>query len=381
MDSPRCSFFLPNLDGGGAELVLLRLAQGFADRGITTDLVLANATGPYMNRVPAGVRVVDLRARPPVVVSKTLALGGYLRRERPEVLVAGLDIVSSSTTARALSRRPTRVVMSVQTNLSRQFEDKPRGARIRKALVRALYGRADRLVAVSRGTAADLARISGLPRERISVIYNPVVPPDLDALVAEPPDHPWLTGEGPPVVLGIGRLVRQKDFPTLVRAFGAVRRERPARLVILGSPDPREPEVPAEIERLIDDEGIRGDVALPGFKDNPYAYLARASVFALSSAYEGFGNVVAEALATGTAVVSTDCESGPGEILDRGRFGRLVPVGNHAALARAILETLEAPPERALLRSRAEAFRSDVIVDQYLDVAGLASPGARRRAP
>jgi FkbM family methyltransferase len=382
MESPSCSFFLPSLDGGGAELVMLRLAEGFAKRGIKTDLVLANATGAYMSRLPAGVRVIDLGARPPVVISKTVGLGRYLRRERPEVLVAGLDIVSSSTMARALARSPTRVVMTVQTNLSRQFADKPRGAGIRRAFVRALYGRADRLVAGSAGSAADVAEMAGVPRERISVIHNPVVPPDLDALAAEAPDHPWLTDDGPPVVLGIGRLVRQKDFPTLVRAFGAVRREQPARLVILGSPDEREPDVPGALERLIDEEGVRGDVALPGFVDNPYAYLDRASVFALSSAYEGFGNVVAEALATGTPVVSTDCESGPAEILDGGRFGRLVPVGDHAALATAILETLEAPPDRELLRSRAQDFRVDTIVDRYLEVAGLASPsGTNEAAP
>jgi glycosyltransferase involved in cell wall biosynthesis len=375
MPAARCAFFLPNLDGGGAELALLRLAGGFADRGISTDLVLARASGAYLRRVPAGVRVVDLRARRPEALFKTVGLARYLHRERPAALVAALDIVSSSTLARALTGAPTRVVMSVQTNLSQQFADRPTGARARAFLVRALYGRADQLIAASGGTAEDLARLTGLERDRIAVIHNPAVPPDLDSLAAGPPGHPWLDGDGPPVVLGIGRLVRQKDFPTLIRAFAIVRRERPARLIILGAADPREPAVPREMRRLIDEQGLDPDVSLPGFVDNPYAYLARASVFALSSAYEGFGNVVAEALATGTPVVSTDCESGPGEILDGGRFGRLVQVGDHAALARGILETLAAPPDAAALRRRAALFRQDAVVDRYLDA--LALPAGR----
>jgi glycosyltransferase involved in cell wall biosynthesis len=376
MAGVRCGFFLPSLDGGGAELALLRLAGGFADRGVPTDLVLARAYGPYMSRIPAQVRLIDLRAGRPLVIRKTVALACYLRRERPAVLVAGLDIVSSSTVARALTRAPTRVVMSVQTNLSHQFADRAAGARARELLVRALYAHADQLIAASGGTADDLARITGLERERIAVVHNPAVPPDVDALASDSPRHAWLAGHGPPIVLGIGRLVRQKDFPTLVRAFGAVRRQRPARLIILGDPDPREPAMPAEIRQLIDELGLAEDVSLPGFVDNPYAYLSRASVFALSSAYEGFGNVVAEALATGTPVVSTDCDSGPGEILDGGRFGRLVTVGDHEALARAILETLAAPPDAAVLRRRAALFREEAVVNQYLDVLGLA-PASR----
>lgn len=368
----RCAFFLPNLDGGGAELAVLRLAEGFARRGLATDLVLGNASGAHLPRVSDRVRIVDLRARSPFVVSKTLALARYLRREQPVVLVAGLDIVSAATVARALSHAPTRIVMTVQTHLSRQFADKAGGARARRALVRALYRRADGLVAASSGTADDLARLSGVARQRIPVIYNPAVPEDLDALVEDAPDHPWLEGDGPPVILGIGRIVRQKDFPTLLRAFAEVRRRRPARLIILGDRDAREAEVPQEIELLIDQLGLREDVSLPGFVDNPYPWLARASVFAFSSAYEGFGIVVAEALATGTPVVATDCESGPREILADGRFGELVPVGDHAALAEAILRTLERSPDAALLRGRAEAFRVEPIVDQYLDAVGLA---------
>jgi glycosyltransferase involved in cell wall biosynthesis len=371
MSTPRCAFFLPNLDGGGAELALLRLAGGFADRGVPTDLVLARASGAYLERVPGGVRVVDLRARRPRVLHKTVGLARYMRRERPAALVAALDIVSSSTVARALTGAPTRVVMSVQTNLSQQFADRPTGARARALLVRALYRRADQLIAASSGTADDLARLTGLERDRIAVIHNPAVPPDLEALAAKAAGHPWLDEDGPPVVLGIGRLVRQKDFPTLIRAFAAVRRERPVRLIILGAPDRREPAVPREIQRLIDQHRLAADVSLPGFVDNPYAYLARASVFALSSAYEGFGNVVAEALATGTPVVSTDCESGPREILDGGRFGRLVSVGDHAALARGVLETLAAPPDGDALRRRAAVFRQDAVVDRYLDALAL----------
>ena len=170
------------------------------------------------------------------------------------------------------------------------------------------------------------------------------------------------------MVLGVGRLVKQKDFLTLVRAFDLVRQRHPARLMILGEADPREPLVRPQLEALIQELGLQDDVALPGFVENPYAYMAQSAVFVLSSIYEGFGNVVAEALAAGTSVVSTDCESGPAEILGNGKYGRLAPVGDHRALADGMIAALEQPTDATLLQQRANAFAIDTIVEQYLDV-------------
>jgi glycosyltransferase involved in cell wall biosynthesis len=182
----------------------------------------------------------------------------------------------------------------------------------------------------------------------------------------QPVSHPWFEQNRLPVILAVGRLTKAKDYPTLFRAFSLVRQVRPAKLLILGEGEER-----SNLERLAIELGIQNDVSMPGFVDNPFAFMAKASVFVLSSAWEGFGNVLVEALACGCPVVATDCRSGPREILDNGRYGRLVPVGDHEALAKAILETLDNPDfpaDRQTRLQRAMEFSIDAAVDKYLKV-------------
>ncbi len=367
--SATISVFLPALAGGGAERAMIHLAQGFAARGFKADLVVAQVEGAYAAKLPPEIHLVDLQAKFPVVVSKTFALRRYLRETQPAFLVTTLDIANAAAWAKRLAGVPTQVVMCVQTHLSQQFQDRAGGVGlIRPHLVRWFYPWSDRIVAASQGVADDLSTLSGIPRETIRVIYNPVVMPSLFERMQAPVEHPWFEEGEPPVILGVGRLVKQKDFLTLVQAFAQVRQQRPARLMILGEPDPREPQIKPELEATIQELGMSADVALPGFVDNPYAYMSKAAVFVLSSIYEGFGNVVAEAIATGTSVVSTDCESGPAEILAHGKYGKLVPVKNVNALAHEILATLDQPTDPTLLQQRAQAFTIEAIADQYLEV-------------
>ncbi|NJP08631.1 MAG: glycosyltransferase [Leptolyngbyaceae cyanobacterium RU_5_1] len=362
---PTVSFFLPALAGGGAERAMLHLSQGFAERGFSTDLVLAKAEGDYLSTVPDSIRVVDLQAHFPVLISKTIALRRYLQQEQPAALFSALDILSSAIWAQRLAGVTTRIVMCVQTHLSCQFRDHQpyTMGKIRPQFVRWFYPWADAIVAASRGVAEDVSQMSGVPVDQIHVIHNPVVTPDVLNKLQAAIDHPWFASGEPPVILGVGRLVSQKDFPTLIDAFARVRQQRPSRLMILGEGDDR-PKLEAQIRTL----GLQQDVALPGFVDNPYAYMANASVFALSSIFEGFGNVVAEAMAAGTPIVSTDCESGPAEILANGKFGKLVPVSNADALADAIIATLDQPTSSELLRQCAQSFSLDCVVDQYVNV-------------
>ncbi len=369
------SLFVPNLDGGGAERVMLQLAQGLAQKGLKIDLVLARAEGAYLSNIPPEVRLVDLKSKSPVILFKTLALVNYLRQEKPKIILSALDIVSAATWAKRLAKVPTKVIMSVHTNLSYQFEDKPdlAAGKLRIALVRWFYPLADGIIAVSRGVADDVAQIANLPPETVKVIYNPVITADFWEKAASPVEHPWFAPGEPPVILGVGRLVRQKDFATLVRAFAIVRQHTPARLVILGDIDKREPTIKPQLESLIAELGVEESVALPGFVSNPYAYMAKAKVFALSSIYEGFGNVIAEAMAAGTPVVSTNCKSGPAEILENGKYGKLSPVGDSQALAEAIIATLEQPIEPELLRQRAKAFSVETVVDEYIKVLQIDS--------
>ena len=364
--SERIALFSPSLAGGGAERVMVNLAREFVRRGLLVDLVLAKAEGAYLAQVPSGARVVDLGARR--VATAIPGLARYLRRERPVVLLSAQDHANlAALLARRFGQVSTRLVASVQVNLSRAWENSS-DARDRpmRMLINRIYPWADGIIAVSQGVAEDLCRHVPAIRGRLVVIYNPVVEPNLYALAEAPLTNLWFSPNEPPVILGVGRLVAQKDFPTLIQAFARVRATREARLVILGEGQDRQ-----KLESLIRELGLAADILLPGFVDNPMAYFARAAVFALSSIFEGFGNVLVEAMAVGTPVVSTDCPSGPAEIIDNGRYGRLVPVGDGKALASAIGATLDGPNDTEAITRRAGHFSLEKIADQYLDVLGL----------
>lgn len=359
------ALFLPSLRGGGAERVMVNLARGFAERGLKVDLVLAKAEGPYLSEVPPTVRIVDLKA--PRVLASLPGLVRYLCRERPAAMLSTLDHANiMALWAKRLSGSPTRVVVRVANtpSLSSGHGSTAR-ARLTPLFLRLFYPWADGIVAVSQGVAADLSRITGIRRERITVIYNPVVTPELLERAKEPLAHPWFAPGQPPVILGVGRLTKQKDFPTLIRAFALVRRERPARLLILGEGEER-----SRLEALVKELGLEGDVALPGFVDNPYAYMSRAAVFVLSSAWEGLPNVLIQAMACGCPVVSTDCPSGPAEILENGKYGPLVPVGDVEHLFRAIVTIMD-EGRRLNLTAWISAFEVDIVLKQYLMVLGV----------
>jgi glycosyltransferase involved in cell wall biosynthesis len=334
----RICLFLPSLCGGGAERVMVNLASGFADQDIKVDLVLAKAEGPYILQVPTNVRVIDLKASR--VIASLPGLVRYLRQEHPKALLSALDHTNVvAILAKKLARVPTRIIVSVHSNPSKATAN---ALSLRDKLMpywtRAFYPQADVVVAVSNGVAEDLIRVTGLPKEKIKVIYNSVITPELFDKANEHLNHPWFAPNEPPVILGTGRLTIAKDFPTLIRAFALVRKQYPVRLMILGEGEER-----PKLEELIRKLGIQKDVALPGFVENPYKYMKRAAMFVLSSQWEGLPTVLIEALAVGIPVVSTDCESGPREILKNGRFGKLVSVGDEIGLAKALISSLKGP--------------------------------------
>jgi glycosyltransferase involved in cell wall biosynthesis len=224
------------------------------------------------------------------------------------------------------------------------------------------YPAADAIVAVSDAVADDLAATAPLSRAAITAIPNWVTA-DLAAGTGAAPEHPWLQAGAPPVVLAVGRLHWQKDFATLIRAFAVLRGRRPARLVILGEGPER-----AKLDGLAAALGVAAEVHFAGFVDNPFAWMSRASVLTVTSLSEGFGNVIVEALACGLPVVSAACAGGPREILDGGRFGRLVPVCDAQALADAMEHTICDPPDPAVLQRRAADFSLAEASGRYLDL-------------
>jgi glycosyltransferase involved in cell wall biosynthesis len=360
MERSKLAIFLPSLRGGGVEKMRLNLAGSFVARGLDVDLVLQRAEGVYLSQIPPGVRLIDLRARR--IAFSLCPLVAYLRREKPQVLLSGMTHTNDvALLARRLARVNTRVVVSEHSapGISSCNEQNLR-QRFVLSLARLIYPWADGVVAVSKGVADDVAHALRFPRTRITVIHNPASSPEILKKAKEPLEHTWFSAKKEPVILGAGRLTWQKDFSTLLRAFAVVRKKRAVRLVILGEGEER-----GRLAALAEELGVAESVDMLGFVDNPYKYMARAAVFVLSSRKEGFGNVLVEALACGTPVVSTDCPSGPAEILEDGRYGELVPVGDYEALARSILSTLDNPISASVLQERARDFSVEKIADQY----------------
>jgi glycosyltransferase involved in cell wall biosynthesis len=324
---------------GGAQRVVANLASGLAARAVGVDLVLAEAVGPYLARLHPDVNVVDLGGHR--MARAAWPLARYLRKERPALVFTALDYVNVvALAARALAGVRVPLVVSEHNTLSQAVaHSSSRRTRWMPALLRVAYPHADGVVAVSRGVADDLVALCRLPSGSVTVLNNPIVSPELLRMREERAEHPWLDDGNVPVFVAVGRLVPQKDFATLIEAFATARSQRAARLIILGDGPLR-----GDLEALADGLGVSQDVSLPGFCANPYAVMAGARALVLSSAWEGLPTVLVEALACGTSVIATDCPSGPAEILDGGRLGTLVPVGDVAALAEAMLASMDGPP-------------------------------------
>jgi glycosyltransferase involved in cell wall biosynthesis len=367
---PRLAFFFGPLGLGGVARNRVHLAEALVARGVAVDLVAMRVTDEGRDTVPAGVRLFDLGTRS--VRQGLPRLIRYLREERPQVMIACTE---TQNVLACLAWRyiglPERLLLSTHIAPSRELAASRYwfDRKILPRVMRHTFRWADGLLAVSIGAAEDLADLIGLPGSAVNVIYNPVVTDTLLERAKEPADHPWLTEKDRPVVIAAGRLCEQKDFTTLLRAFRRVVDHRPARLIILGRG-----RLLGELKALAGELGIAERVDFHGHVPNPVAYFAAADLFVLSSAWEGFGNVLVEAMVAGCPVVSTDCPSGPREILEDGRYGRLAQVGDPQALAEAMLSTLDAPPYPEALKARAMHFHVDSIVEHFLDVVGLSLP-------
>ena len=393
----RILILVPSFGGGGAERVSLLLASGFLDRGHEVDLLVRELVCDYPQEVPCGTRLFFLssdvntayqanlgqlpitlhplmstslrfprlalgastsRNQWTLLTSRNLprwavAIAAYIDRERPDALLAMMTpAVASATLAVRLAQHQVRMTVGVQHNI---FTSRRETHRARKS-----YPYLDAAVGVSSGVTSELAEFPGMSSDRLHTIYNPVVSKDLPQKANEIPDHPWFNEPGTPIVLAIGRLHEQKDFPTLLTAFARLLAQRSARLIVLGEGSLR-PTLLALAHSL----RISEHVDFPGFVRNPFAYLAKARLFVLSSRYEGLGNVLIEAMACGCPVVSTDCPFGPAEILENGRWGKLVPTEDPEALAKAMIHTMDTPPQRDALRERASYFSVERAVDRY----------------
>jgi glycosyltransferase involved in cell wall biosynthesis len=361
--TPKIAIFAQSLDAGGAERVVANFVQGFNQRGINVHLLLAEARGSMLKEIPENVRIIDFGQAH--VVSTLPQLVTYIRKEHPSIIFSFLTHSNLITLlAVRLAGTSVKTVISEHSLLSTRVKLYPNiKERLLPWLARYLYPLADLIVAVSNGIAEDLIRNVRIPVTKIKVIYNPIVTNELIRKKQAALLHPWFAPNLPPVILSVGRLTVEKDYPTLLRAFALARKKREMHLMIIGEGGQR-----ASLEALVLKMGLKDEVRMPGFEANPYAYMAHAKLFVLSSISEGLPSALIEALACGTPVIATNCESGPAEILENGKYGKLVTVGNSEEIAAAILEKLDSSPDRNFLETRALSFSLDTVMNIYIEL-------------
>ncbi|MET0091768.1 MAG: glycosyltransferase [Candidatus Thiodiazotropha sp.] len=364
----RICIFIPTFGDGGVERMLVNLARGLNHLGVAVDFIVKNTQIPYVDKLPSDVNLIEFgQCRRRQRIQQLLA---YLDEYRPDVLISAKgkdDLVAIH--AKLQTSVPTRFYLRPGTAVSERLRARNANWFKRWRTHRRmhwLYRHTDGVIAVSQGVADEIIGATGVDPAKVKVVRNPNITPELYNLAAAPLNHPWFNGDDEPVMLGIGGLRQQKDFPSLLHAFARVNRDRPARLMILGQGHQHD-----ELLNLAKSLGAADRVELPGFVENPYAYLSRAALFVLSSLWEGSPNVVTESLALGTPVVATDCRSGPNEITQQGKYGKLVPVGDVPAMANAILETLADPPDSEWLKGAVQEYTMEKSAARYLEALGL----------
>ena len=376
MNAPRVAVFIPSLRGGGAERAMLLFAEGLLAKGYRVDLLVAQHEGPLVNEVPQGVRLIDLGERK---VSRTLPkLTKYLVRERPQALYstivnANIVAILAAEGAKRFHKLTCRVVVRESNVLA------PKGPltlarRLSGIVAPRLYRRADAVISVSHDVATELCASSLALQGRVHTLPTPVVSAKIFELSAQPASHPWVVERASardslaarPLIVGAGRLHPQKDFPTLINAFAKIHQRSNARLIILGEGEERK-----RLEQQIQSLGLTECVSLPGFAPNPYPFFRYADTFVLSSRYEGMPNVLLQAMAFGTPVVATQCQSGAQEVLTCESFGRLVPPGDVDAMAQAIEECTSLPRSESAVRFVADRYSVQHATEEYLRAGGV----------
>lgn len=366
----KVAIYLDSLQGYGADKVLVKITNGLAQKGIHVDLVVAKKPEHPVQELHPDIQVRNLSSSRRQIIKNVVGLVRYLSIHRPDVLFSSIHFNNvTATTALVLSWLFTglnaKLVLRQANTLRHHLKSYPFPVgSVLGFCTRMAYKRANIIISQSEGMSQDVTEFMKADPTKVRLIYNPTVTPDIFEKAQQPTHHPWFDQRTAPIVLAAGRLKPQKDFTTLIRAFADVKQTIPdARLVILGEGPQR-----LELEQLAAELGIAESVDLPGFQRNPYAFIAMADVFVLSSRYEGLPNILIEALALGKRIVATDCESGPAEILKQGKYGALVPVGSRDRLAAAIQEALEQPYACLRMPQATASFTQETQVDRYIRI-------------
>jgi glycosyltransferase involved in cell wall biosynthesis len=356
------SFFIPSLRSGGAEKVWISVAKLFAENGFDVDLIVAQSEGPYLQQISPLVNLVDFKKSH--IFLTLIPLVVYLVKNKPIAIFSALNHTNIvSIFAKYLSFQKVLVIISIHNDIvATTLKSNVSKNRLLYFLLKSTYRFADKIIAVSSSIANEITAIARVPQDLVSVIHNPVVSSNLFILSNQKPQFNYINSLDVPLIISAGRFVPQKDFITLIKSFSIVRKEIPSKLILLGEG----PQL-SKLKEFTHSLNLQDDVYFPGFVDNPYSFFSHSSVFVLSSIWEGFGNVLVEALACGIPVVSTNC-GGPNEILENGKYGSLCPIGDFNCLAASIVNTLDNPPQKSLLKQRAEDFSETHIFEKYLNL-------------
>ncbi|NCT41653.1 MAG: glycosyltransferase [Alphaproteobacteria bacterium] len=355
------ALFIPDLAGGGAQHMIVNMANEFARRGNKVDLILIQQDGAYKKIIKPNVNIICLNQNRTIQALPKLI--SYLKNSQPDIFLSAMYHVNLVAILAKLMTPgiTTRFVITERNFFSLKIKDSNQMRdKFLPLLVRMLYRFADEIVAISKGVAQDISMIAKLHPNKVKCIYNPVITSKTLAALNENNIESPLAPQSDKVIIASGRLVPQKDYITLLHAFSKLLQKENATLIILGEGDLR-----SDLEKLTDELKISNKVSFKGFVDNPLSYMKKADLFVLSSQWEGFGNVLVEALICGLPIVSTDCPAGPSEILEGGKYGTLVEVGNVDALAQAMKDKLHANHHPETQTKRALCFSVEKICDQY----------------
>ena len=360
----KIAIFLASLSGGGAEKMMVKVANYLSRLGYDVDLIVCRGDGEYLSFVDAKVNIITFNVKR---VSRSIfKLRNYLQRVNPEVLLSAMNYVNATAAvAIFLARCKTRHVASERSHFSSRYSSL---SPIRKLLLTKFigwcYSRCDKVIAISKGVKTDLCSEINLDADKVVVIYNPAYPDDLCELIMSPLDDSIMSESKKKYILCVGRLEPAKGFFNLLKSFSLISGKNSVELIMMGQGS-----LESSLKEYSKKLGIESSVKFIGFQINPYPFLVKADLFVLPSEFEGFGNVLVEAMACGTKIVSTDCPSGPSEILENGRWGHLVPVNDSAALALAMQNSLLIDDDREIeLKNRSRDFSMEKIGRQYLDV-------------
>lgn len=363
MEKEKIALFIPTLEVGGAEKVTLNIANEISNRGYSVDLVLVKAKGEYMENVGGNVRVVDLNSKSAMMSIKQLVK--YLKENKPIAMISAIENCNvAALIAKKFACVETKIVVTIHTTLSRILKDVDDiKVKLNMILQKKLYKNAYNIIAVSKATADDASKVLNIPRDRINVIYNPIINEYLLNNSKMEVESKFFNNGNYINILSVGRLTDAKSFDTLIKAFNIVLCEmKNVRLTIIGEGNKRQ-----ELKELSKNLKIEQYIDMPGFKTNPYAYMSKCDVFVLSSKWEGLPSVIIEAMACGAKIVSTDCKSGPREILEDGKYGKLCPVGDEKKLAEMIIESLNDKTNIVDIDTHLKKFSFDKIIDEYIN--------------